>query len=118
MKSPDGRDPDYNNREVGLAFYRNPNDDHDAYDVFLGKGNDVEGMSHLYIPPRTLGDLTHSSQSPEGAIRMLSHAIRPDLSSLLEAHEISPSQLHAGFLHVKIKELETERDYWMDEASK
>ncbi|MEK6847427.1 MAG: hypothetical protein AABY16_04645 [Nanoarchaeota archaeon] len=98
----EGRVPAYETADRSIRFVANMRDEPDAYDVILNQ------KSHLYIPSRTLNDLTGSATSTEEVMRILDATNNNIAATILEITGVSPEKMHIALLHLRIAEQEKE----------
>jgi hypothetical protein len=109
-KLADGREPFYVDERVGLTFVNNPDDGTDAYDVFVGRGGQIGGRDHIYIPARTMKDLTRTGINSTEILGMLGSSSGYMAQNILDRNNVSGSDLQMALLQVRIRELECQID--------
>lgn len=102
--------PFYECREDQVKFFANP-DVPGAYHVFVGS----EPL--FYIPDRVLDDLASSRGSLDSFMRGL-EAINPLIPEHLKTNNISFEGFYTHALKVRMKEVEEERDRFVDDNLK
>ncbi len=98
----DGRKPIYTTPDGKIQFVPNYCDGPRAYDVLIAD------TDHLYIPDRTLGDLTNPGVSTERMMQSLETMCAGQVTLVLEDNELTPEQLHIGLLQLRVLEQERE----------
>ena len=98
-----GRKIAYQTPDGAIMFVRNDRDVH-AYDLI------IQNRDHLYIPDRTLGELTSPARSTHEMMESMDNLSGGMAAVILEQNRISPQDLHMALLHLRITELEEECD--------
>ncbi|MBX4212445.1 hypothetical protein KW787_03270 [Candidatus Pacearchaeota archaeon] len=90
-----GRKPLYEDKELGIVFVNNSNDGPHAYDVF------IKDKDHLYIPERTLEDLTDTGIPTERMMKSFDNMSNGMATHLLFMNNISQQDFHASLRRLR-----------------
>ena len=99
---PEEANPFYTTPDGIISFIPNSKDGPRAYDVLIGPDG------HLYIPDRTLEDLTSPSTPTDSMMRRIEAMTGDRARDILDRRGITPTQFHIALLQLRIKEQEEE----------
>ena len=98
------RKPFYTTPDKAISFVPNDNDGPHAYDVI------IKNESHLYIPDRTLQDLTAPEADTKRVMGMLEAMCGGTAEIILKEHDLTPKDFHIALLQLRVREQEREME--------
>ena len=96
------RNPFYTTPDKAISFVRNDNDGPHAYDVV------IKNEGHLYIPDRTLKDLTAPETDTSRVMGMLEAMCGGRAEATLKTYDLTPKDIHIALLQLRVEEQERE----------